>query len=175
MKTSAELNLTDSQYDALKRVRYGLATGLLIHVENYDEHGEEPDGYGTDPRFAFNMGVSGKTTPGCGTVACIGGWVYVLENWIKDPKTRIYSPPPGSKIEDEELRQAEFVTCPGNDALKSLFFPPDYVDHHSIEWVEWAEITAKMAVEAIDNYLNTGDPDWRSVLIRAFDLYTDDD
>lgn len=42
------------------------------------------------------------------------------------------------------------------DGLSDLFYPP---------FDDWEKITTEESVQAIDNYLNTGDPNWEEILV----------
>lgn len=132
-KTARELGVSQREYDALVKVRNGLASGCFVHVEYYDELDETEPSRFEDKRI-FNMDTSASTSS-CGTVACIGGWM----------KT-IMSP----KATNDEIN--DYVCDADTRTLGPLFFPPSNVDMHTV--------TTEQAVLAIDNFLTTGRPDW---------------
>lgn len=115
--------LDPKELRALITVRNGLAAGHYVHVNV-----ATPD----DTRV-FDMNVP---SDGCGTVACIGGWM---------------APELGINVE----RDIEaYVNNGGLDGkLTDLFFPD----------IDWENITPHEAVDAIDNFLASGDPDWKGV------------
>jgi hypothetical protein len=72
-KTAAELQITDSEYEAALVVLRMLERGELHHLfEDEQSHFNAWD-RATIPN-GFNMACSGVRTS-CGTVACIGGWM----------------------------------------------------------------------------------------------------
>lgn len=69
MLTAEQLKTTQEVLDALLKVRDGIRAGeyaLVPSVLNY----QVPEG-----KRGFNMGVECLNYAGCGTLACIGGWV----------------------------------------------------------------------------------------------------
>lgn len=77
----------------------------------------------------------------CGTVSCIGGCV-ALEMKMNAGDARAYV---CSKSHD-------------TSALNKLYYPEALED--------WPAITPKQAARAIDNFLNTGDPQWARIASR---------
>lgn len=137
MKTASQLGISQTEYEALVKVRDGLAAGLLVHKvldypneQIYVRHCPTEDVIGY-----FNMNYEGQ---GCGTVACIGGWMAASMG----------------------IDQQDYVQSTGG-SLRGLFYPPMMDD---LEHADYEDITAEMAVKAIDNYLRTGNPFWREVL-----------
>lgn len=78
---------------------------------------------------------------GCGTVSCIGGTMALIMGMDQDEATAYVN-----KVADGILREA----------LRCLFFPRGY---------NYEAVTPDQAVQAIDNYLRTGRPQWASVLV----------
>lgn len=104
------LGLTEAELAALIEVRNDLATGRI-----------------KAPNFCMS---SACYREGCGTVACIGGWM-------------------GLKLGMDERKARDFVD---NPRLEKLFYPYGIMS--------WGQITPSQAVRAIDNFLATGDPNW---------------
>lgn len=82
----------------------------------------------------FNMDKACSDRP-CGTIACIGGWAGLFMGMSHD-------------------EASDFVYEVGVD-LYPLFYPGR---------VDYEKITPKQASQAIDNYLETGEPRWAEVL-----------
>lgn len=91
-------------------------------------------------KHRFSMNVSCKERD-CGTVSCIGGTMALIMglSWINASKY--------------VLGIANVTT------LRDLFFPPGF-SHDAYE-----AVTPEQAVQAIDNYLRTGSPQWDNVLL----------
>ena len=111
----------------------------------------------------------------CGTVACIGGWCWLLNNEKPVPRKD------GKIIYDEGAieRADEFVEESSNedgDKLHDLFYPPfqdislrffedgDIENGHAFGTIEFENVTPRAAAKAIRNYLKSGDPDWESIM-----------
>ena len=71
----------------------------------------------------------------CGSVRCIGGW---MAHYMSIPDASRYV-----------SRHAE---------LHDLFYPGSDID------VDWDDITPAQAVQAIDNFITTGEPEWSTIL-----------
>jgi hypothetical protein len=136
------LRISREEFDALMWVREELASGRLRHVY--------PDGrYGEHGVGAFNMAEWSDADSDCGTVCCVGGWMskkMQLSNWQE-------------------------VKLSSNKVLAPLFFPnyleaPQYVEMLAAKKV-WLDITPTQAVQAIDNFVENGDPRWAEILEAA--------
>jgi hypothetical protein len=89
----------------------------------------------------------------CGTVACIGGWIWLLNK--EEPLDN------GEYAPDAHERATEFVSEPDPDdpdKLYHLFYPKEVAN--------WSDIAPKEAAAAIRNYIADGDPQWESVVDR---------
>lgn len=87
----------------------------------------------------------------CGTVACIGGWIWLLNK--EEPLDN------GEYTPDAHERATEFVSEPNpedSDGLYHLFYPK--------EVAHWSDISPKEAAAAIRNYIAHGDPQWEDVV-----------
>lgn len=66
----AKPKITAEEKAALIRVRDGLRAGKYVHARSADKRSKKP---------RFDMGTTGlfkQGKHGCGSVACIGGWVH---------------------------------------------------------------------------------------------------
>lgn len=129
-----ELGISIKEMNALRKVRDGLREGRFRHVTSPEL---DEDAKVKKDKPLFNMEKACATGYECGTVACIGGWVALQ-----------------MKIAPEEA--AKYVYDGRSTSLDKLYFP-DVVK-------EWDLITPKKAAKAIDNFLTTGDPQWRKVV-----------
>jgi len=87
----------------------------------------------------------------CGTVACIGGWIWLLNK--EQPNDN------GEYSAEAISRAVDFVGEPepdDPDKLYYLFYPRE------VRW--WSDISPKEAAAAIRNYLAHGDPMWDYVV-----------
>lgn len=75
----------------------------------------------------------------CGSVGCIGGWAEQL-----------YQPDLTQRVE----------LMSDDNPLNRLFYP------HCLS-TDWSTITTCQAIKAIDNFLETGHPNWRKVMKDA--------
>lgn len=115
-------DLTPQEQGALEKVRDLLRSGKIVHHENRKSRSKK----------RFDMGTS-YMEGGCGTTACIGGWMAHF-----------------MKIDDEALFVDEFM---GRGKFNKLFWDNTEPD-----------TTPAQAAQAIDNFLETGDPRWDEVL-----------
>lgn len=114
-----------------------------IDLERYSE---ERDG-SLGGHKLFNM-RAGCDVYDCGTVMCIGGWAKLFMDNLDPDKL---SP-------DEVMDINAYVLSVGyGKPLNALFYPSD--DEGSIP----SAITPHQAADAIDNFLQFGDPRWPEV------------
>jgi len=123
-----QLGIKEQEFWALLHVRDELERGDIVHYDC---------GRGGIKRW-FDMGVGGDRYE-CGTMGCIGGWMYAAMH----PKAT-----PG--------RMQGYVNRhEGDSPFHELFFGKT-----------WSSITPAQAVKAIDNFLECGKPHWEEVLGR---------
>jgi hypothetical protein len=104
----------------------------------------------------YDEGVTMWHTPNrevCGTVACIGGWIWLLNK--EQPTDN------GEYTRYAHARASDFVSavCPTDSChsdLYDLFYPK--------EVARWSNISPKEAAKAIRNYLTVGSPNWAEVV-----------
>jgi hypothetical protein len=154
MKTFEELGITLAEYDALKVVRANLASGQFIHLTQDDFETIQSKSLASP---VFNMEVPAENYD-CGSVACIGGWTKAVMD--------------GGELTNEyfarfDVKTAadEYVRIYRSESLDPLFYP-----NRNDGWIiKYDEITIPMAVEAIDNFLESGDPKWTEVTTSLFE------
>lgn len=131
-----QLGIKEQEFWALLHVRDELERGDIVHFDC----GAAVDAVvtGVKKRW-FDMGVGGDRH-GCGTLGCIGGWMYAAMH----PKARV------GRMQDYVDRH-QGVSSPFHE----LFFGRT-----------WSSITPAQGVKAIDNFLEFGKPDWEEVLGR---------
>lgn len=149
MLNAKDLGITESEYDALILVRDLLANGSIEHRSRYFPG--EPEQVYFNMNYAKAKIITDDRTyqerenVDCGTVACIAGWMSIVNHQVRIDKLTELSHP-----------------------LNNLFFPNELSDYGDdgcflIE-SSWGHITVPQAVRAIDNVLNTGEPNWREVV-----------
>jgi len=148
MKTAAELGITEQEYDLLPVIRDKLLDGSLVHSSKAKD---------SNKYDVFNMSITSKRYS-CGTVGCIGGWLWILmnaESIEKDEKDGHFH------LTDEQMGLVDDYVESNGGNMKELFYPPGVFSYKAI--------TPAQAAKAIDNYLETGDPDWESMLTVLYD------
>lgn len=164
MRTAQELQITQTELDALIKVRDQLAKGAFAHGNPWDA---------VPAPNVFNMGWGAKQLQDastgeyrCGSTCCIGGWMHVHMAGPMRANDQGY-------IFVDVDRANAYVNHDKSPVLHPLFFPlqsdqfgtelPGYEDVS----VSYTDITPEHAIRAIDNFLETGDPDWPSILKEA--------
>lgn len=145
MLNAKDLGITESEYDALILVRDLLANGSIEHRGRYLPGEPEQVYFNMNYTKAKIIADEEQKNIDCGSVACIAGWMSIVNPQIRiDILTELSHP------------------------LNKLFFPNELSDYGDdgcflIE-SSWGHITVAQAVQAIDNVLNTGKPNWREVV-----------
>ncbi len=134
MKTAEELEMTFIELGALLGTRELLRSGVLKHLS--------ADMRTTSARM-FNMNCAASGNDTCGTVSCIGGTMGMLM---------------GKGMEGAQL----YVLNVRNPKLLELFYPPSRLFGQKLK--SYRDITPEQAIVAIDNFLNTGRPQWADIL-----------
>ena len=111
-------------------------------------------------KYNFNQEISADSNYDCGTVACIGGWCWLLTNEKPDEETNTII-----KYDKEALdRASKFVygKHPSfyfySDGLHKLFYPP---------FEQYDDVTPQQAVKAIRNYIEFDAPNWEKVMAEG--------
>ena len=128
---------------ALIKVRDGLRNGTYRPINQCGL---------SDKAFDMNEWYDRDATAfGCGTIGCIGGYAAAI---IAKETHRGYL---GLYSRMHEIMDGD-VKAKGHNGLglRELCFPSSVHD--------WNDITPEMAAQAIDNYLDTGDPDWEGIV-----------
>lgn len=136
MKTAEQLGISQPEYEALIRVRDGLRSGKYVHVKPGEGVCPAPEVKAFNMDISFEKGDELNGFPDCDQVGCIGGWV-AFDLGYANPSHYVYQ-------NDDDA------------AIRPLFFPPSHLSY--------SEVTEEQAAQAIDNFLNTGDPRWEEVV-----------
>ena len=168
--------------------KYGLRKGLLVVAEMLETkaliYTDPQTDFGDNPpkpkQMNFNLQVPAVSDYDCGTVACIGGWCWLLNKEIPKSKgeegTILYSLNAAGRAE-QFVQDARYQ----DQNLHKLFYPPfqEYADaadkdKNDENWLLWDslvdaydKVTAEQAAKAIRNYLKDGNPDWHSVMTEG--------
>ena len=115
--------------------------GALLGVRNMLAAGllTTPD-YSAEGCHAFNMNHPGRLSE-CGSIGCIAGSMAMVMNNSYPQSYTIQFSPDGDR---------------GKEKIAALFYPRK-------SKVDWDLITPTMAVKAIDNFLNYGNPKWETI------------
>lgn len=116
--------------------------------------------------FAMNNGCDIEQVEGfikekeynCGTKACIAGWMKIHEKGLLVDNSEgplVLSSKTQGEIDSFVM---EFDYKYEDLPAAKLFFP------HILNSREWDDITLDQAIQAIDNFLYTGDPEWTEVI-----------
>ena len=119
----------------------------------------------------FNLGVAADCDFECGTVACIGGWLWLLN------KEEPVATEDGSIIyDDNAIERADLYVHSQRGKLNELFYPPfgryfadaesgsEDEDFWRVLSDSYISVTPAQAAKAIRNFLKNGDADWFSVM-----------
>lgn len=137
MKTADELGITQSEFDALLWVKDNLENERFVK--------------------RFDMSFSNWATD-CGTTYCIGGWVAVKMSGKAPNEEGEYDvnwDGVDSYVYSHSWNNKE---KPPRHLIDRLYYPID------ADLDDWEDITQHQGAEAIGNFLNTGNPEWRSVM-----------
>lgn len=181
MKTYEELGIKQAEYNALITVRDMLdrhaaeSEALFAGIDaRWSALPNAANGHTINGLGVFNMslpmvlpdadtiasmedyGIKIKSSWHCGTVGCIGGWAsLVMQDVITDNE---HGP---VNVDMYAANEASYFVRKHDERgspLHELFYP--YVIRAS----RWRDITPRIAVQAIDNFMTNGDPDWVSLL-----------
>lgn len=131
-------------------------------------HGSKKSFYQNDfvGKYNFNQEISAASNYDCGTVACIGGWCWLLANEkpIQETDTNV-------KYRQAAVDRASHFVWGHNDSdraegLHELFYPPfEHID--GLEDVLFDDVTPQQAAKAIRNYIESDNPDWEKVMAKC--------
>lgn len=173
-KTARQLKLTQPEFDALIKVR-DLLRAEVIHHDKHDAEitfDREVDDTGRDVPL-FNMATAAATYE-CGSVACIGGNMSLIMQGVRLTSERIGLTFEQANIADSYVfsHRPSTIGLPSSNSRKrhrgltALFYPRELgtMSEDNVDTVsDWERITPAAAVDAIDNFLETGDPKWEDV------------
>lgn len=159
MLNHRQLGITEQEYGALFKVREMLKAEEILY---------DADGEGDIAANMFNMAfeVVVRDEYDCGTTCCIGGWMHLhMNGGLRYDEN-------GRAIVEDAYAVRRYVNNGKSSALHPLFYPmqsasgmwePGYAGYS----VDYVPITAAHAVEAIENFLKTGDANWKGILLEA--------
>ena len=158
---------------ALLAVAEMLEANELVHTSSssgFSDIGIEPQ----PNQKNFNLEVIADSKNDCGTVACIGGWCWLLNK--EEPVVT----EDGSIIYDEDsIDRADNYVHLQKEKLNELFYPPfgryfadaesgsEDKDFWRVLSDSYTSVTPAQAAKAIRNFLKNGDADWFSVMKDA--------
>jgi hypothetical protein len=148
MKTYRQLKIKKWEHEALLAVRELLDDKKLQHTHYQSSHALKKPG--------FNMDTTARQYD-CGTVACVGGWMSLFEQAGFQKK---YTPEQFSVADD-------YVSDWRSAALHELFYPGYDSTGSRLAlnaFISFSKIKQHHAVKAIDNFLETGHPDWAELV-----------
>jgi hypothetical protein len=143
-KTHNELGISSAEHAALLKVKDVLADiPMPVNLESLD-HVRRRAGVTNSP-VKFNM-IDAKAEYECGTAFCIGGFMKLA--MLRKPFDAV-------TLTDDEVTGIRNYVYQSFGGLRELFFPPELVSYRSI--------TQAQALQAIENFLTTGDPSWDAI------------
>jgi hypothetical protein len=173
MRKGPYLNTKGGLRKGLLVVAEMLETKALIHTDAQSDLGDNPP---KPNQRNFNLEISAQTDYDCGTVACIGGWCWLLnkEMPVSTPVAdQIFYSVDAADRANQFIHGAKYQ----DQNLHELFYPPfgsyarEAEESGSDKWQFWEDldnsfsgVTTEQAAKAIRNYLKDGNPDWRSVM-----------
>jgi hypothetical protein len=92
----------------------------------------------------FDIRVSCRNNDNCGTVSCIGGTMALIMGM------------------DADAARGYVGTRGHSESLQELFYPDIFYEDDGER--AWDKVTPAVAVKAIDNWLNTGDPAYHTLV-----------
>ncbi len=153
-----EFKTTEEIKVALSRVADMMEQEVFIHQRRGSLRAGQ-----AGSKYNFSMNITADNKYDCGTVACIGGWCWLLNNEkpIEEDGTII-------KYRKAAIgRAGRFVD--GYDdldrpaGLDELFYPSfEHID--GLEHLQYGDVTTKQAAKAIRNYIEFDAPDWGNVM-----------
>jgi len=152
------LKTTEEIKEALSKVADMMEQEVFTH---------KGDGYNLEDqsvsKYNYSQNVTADGDYDCGTVACIGGWCWLLtkEKPIKETDTKI-------KYRKDAIRRADhFVESDYHpdrpEGLHELFYP-SFEEIDGLEHLTFGHVTPKQAAKAIRNYIEFDHPDWSNAM-----------
>ena len=181
MNKDINLDTKEGLQKALLAVAEMLETNELVHTKSnfawyntFIDVVPEIDAPSKPHQRNFNLEVSANSDYNCGTVACIGGWCWLLN------KEEPVATEDGSIIyDDNAIERADWYVNSQRGKLEELFYPPfsEYFADAEIGsededfWRAFSEtyktVTPAQTAKAIRNFVKNGDADWFSVMKNA--------
>ena len=181
MNKDINLDTKEGLQKALLAVAEMLETNELVHTKSnfawyntFIDVVPEIDAPSKPHQRNFNLEVSANSDYNCGTVACIGGWCWLMNK--EEPVTT----EDGSIIYGEDsIERADYYVHSQRGKLNELFYPPfgryfadaesgsEDEDFWRVLSDSYISVTPAQAAKAIRNFLKNGDADWFSVMKDA--------
>jgi hypothetical protein len=156
---ASQLRITENELKALLWTRELIATGQMRH----DPAETREFAYG----FNMNFSLSGDGEL-CGTTGCIGGWMYLFMQ-----RNRM-EPAFLNGQQNGWCSAMSYVHKHKSAALHELFYPLATSDAYGNPLlgncgadIDYPAIPPEWALEAIDNFLTAGAPEWDVVTGQA--------
>lgn len=153
-----EFKTTEEIKVALSRVADMMEQEVFIHQRRGSLRGGQ-----AGSKYNFIMNITADNKYDCGTVACIGGWCWLLNNEkpIEEDGTII------KYRKDAISRAGRFVDNYDNldrpAGLNELFYPP-FEHTYGLGHLVYGDVKPKHAAQAIRNYIEFDAPDWGNVM-----------
>jgi hypothetical protein len=177
MSKNINLDTEKGLKEALLAVAEMLETKAIIHTDPRTNFGDNPP---KPNQMNFNLAVSAVSDYDCGTVACIGGWCWLLNKEMPNPRTddgTIFYGDDAADRAEQFVRGSEYQ----DRNLHELFYPPfqEYADaaekdENGEDWLFWdglvdnyGKVTPAQAAKATRNFVENGEADWFSVMKDA--------
>ena len=147
MLTHEQLNISEREFIALQEVRNMLNFKNLKYIDRtYADCLAGSNGFSMNVRCVKYE---------CGSVACIGGWVWccMYNDAIVKKNGLFLLTRWQAERADHYVDRLSFDRTP----LADLYFPP-------IKTANYDKITSEQAATAIDNFPEIGTPDWEVIL-----------
>ena len=181
MNKNIDLDTEKGLKAALLAVAEMFEANEIVHVSSQIAEIDDIDIKPKPDQRNFNLEVAADSDYNCGTVACIGGWLWLM-NKEKPVSTKDGSIIYGYKAIE---RAIDFVSS-RRGKLYELFYPPFELfaadaEEDSEEEDFWRElsssytkVTPAQAAKAIRNFVENGDADWFSIMKDAQNALEDE-
>ena len=151
MKTIAELGISQQEFDALLKTREILSEPDVPMLIAHD------DVVPTTKGVLFDMSTSSEHYD-CGTALCIGGFMKLFMMGVRPKSDGRFSITSAREEKIDVYVMSHNQENAGRPIAK-LFYPEIGETD-----VGWSTLTKAEAIKAIDNFLETGNPDWAGVV-----------
>ena len=148
LKTTEEIKV------ALSRVADMMEQEVFIHQNRDALRGGQ-----AGSKYNFSLSITADNRYDCGTVACIGGWCWLLtkERPVQETDTSIEYRSGAINRAGRFVngKNPAFSIYAVSNGLYELFYPP---------FEQYDDVTPQQAAKAIRNYIEFDAPDWGNVM-----------